>query len=182
MKLPATCSMHKGFSLLELLVVILLVTIVYFLGFEGFEITKSKPNPLTPINLKTEIIKSDIYEGQATLMCVDKCRTCYLRPKLSSSFQTYDNPIDLKNIKAYSVDASDSLVPIEYGRYEDKKICLIMDFYSNGSSTQIILENEDGAYFLPAFFGTAKHFKTPQEAKEYWVNKSHILSDDGAFY
>ena len=182
MMLPVTGSMKKGFSLIELLVVILLVTIVYFLGFEGFEITKPKPKALTPMNLKTEILASEHFEGQATLLCVDKCRTCYIRPKLSSSFQTYDNPIDLKNIKAYSVDASDSLVPIEYGRYEDKKICLIMDFYSNGSSTQIILENEEGAYFLPAFFETAQYFKTPQEAKEYWVNKSHILSDDGAFY
>ena len=57
-----------------------------------------------------------------------------------------------------------------------------MDFYSNGSSTQIILENEEGAYFLPAFFGEAQRFNTPEEAKEYWVNKSHTLSDSGDFY
>ena len=34
---------RKGFSLIELLIVILLVSIVYFLGFEGVEMGKKKP-------------------------------------------------------------------------------------------------------------------------------------------
>ena len=175
--------MHKGFSLIELLIVILIVSIVYFLGFEEFEVGKAKPKPLSPMNLKTEILKSELYEGQATLMCLDKCRTCYLRPDLSSSFQTYPNAIDLQNIKAYTLDESDSLVRIEYGRYDDEKICLIMDFYTNGSSTQIMLENKEGeVYFLPSFFEAVVRFDSPEEAKEYWVDKSHSLSDAGAFY
>lgn len=174
--------MHKGFSLIELLIVILIVSIVYFLGFEEFELLKAKPKPLSPTNLKTEILKSELYEGQATLMCLDKCQTCYLRSDLASSFQAYENAIDLQNIKAYTVDESDSLIRIEYGRHDDKSICLIMDFYTNGSSTQIILENKDGAYFLPSYFETPVRFDSPEEAKEHWVNKSYSLADSGAFY
>ncbi|WP_309497202.1 prepilin-type N-terminal cleavage/methylation domain-containing protein [Sulfurovum sp.] len=174
--------MNKGFSLIELLVVILLVSIVYFLGFEEFELVKPKPQPLTPMNLKAQIIKSELYEGQATLMCLDKCSTCYTRTDLSSPFQAYSKAIDLQNLKAYTLDESDSLVRIEYGRYDDKKICLIMDFYHNGSSTQIILENKEGTYFLPSFFDTPLRFDSPEEAKEYWVKKSHSLSDTGAYY
>ena len=174
--------MHKGFSLIELLIVILIVSVVYFLGFEEFELGKPKPKPLSPMNLKAQILKSELYEGQATLMCLDKCRTCYLRSDLSSSFEVYPNAIDLQNLKAYTVDEEDSLVRIEYGRYDDKKICLIMDFYNNGSSTQIILENKEGAYLLSSFFETALRFDSPEDAKEYWVNKSHSLSDAGAFY
>ena len=182
MNTPMRCSIHKGFSLIELLIVILIVSIVYFLGFEEFEIGKAKPKPLSPMNLKTEILKSELYEGQATLICLDKCRTCYLRSDLSSSFQTYPNAIDLQGIKAYTVDESDSLVRIEYGRYDDKKICLIMDFHTNGSATQIILENKEATYFLPSFFGTVLRFDSPEEAKAYWIDKSHSLSDAGAFY
>ena len=174
--------MHKGFSFIELLIVILIVSVVYFLGFEEFEIGKPKPKPLNPMNLKAQILNSKLYEGQATLMCLDKCSTCYLRSDLSSSFQAYPNAIDLQNIKAYTLDESDSLVRIEYGRYDDRKICLIMDFYNNGSSTQIILENKEGAYFLPSFFETPLRFDSPEDAKEHWVNKSHSLSDSGAFY
>ena len=174
--------MHKGFSLIELLIVILIVSIVYFLGFEEFELGKPKPKPLSPMNLKAQILKSELYEGQATLMCLNKCSTCYLRFDLSSSFEVYPNDIDLQDLKVYIIDESDSLVRIEYGRYDDKKICLIMDFYNNGSSTQIILETKEGSYFLSSFFETALHFDSPEDAKEYWVNKSHSLSDAGAFY
>ena len=182
MNIPKRCSMHKGFSLIELLIVILIVSIVYFLGFEEFEIVKAKPKALSPMNLKTEILTSELYEGQGTLMCLDKCRSCYFRSDLASSFQTYPNAIDLQNIKAYTVDESDSLVRIEYGRYDDKKICLIMDFHTNGSATQIILENKEATYFLPSFFGIVLRFDSPEEAKAYWIDKSHSLSDAGAFY
>ena len=175
-------AMHKGFSLIELLVVILIVSIVYFLGFEGIEIGEAKPKALTPLNLKSTIVSSELFSQKATLLCIDECRSCYLRRGISSAFTEYSSPIDLTKIKAYTLDKDDSLTQIEYGRYQDKKICLLMDFYANGSSTQIILQNEEASYFLPAFFDEPKDFVSPQAAKEYWLRNSRTLSDSGAFY
>jgi len=175
-------TIHKGFTLIELLIVILIVSIVYSLGFESIDFTKPKPKPLTPIVLKTNILNAGLTHGQATLMCLDKCRSCFLRPNLSSSFSKYPHAVDLQDLKVYTVNENDSLVSMEYGRYNDKEICLVMDFYKNGSSTQLILENNDGTYLLPSFFLSALRFDSPEEAKDYWVNKSHSLSDSGAFY
>lgn len=175
-------TIHKGFSLIELLIVILIISIVYFLGFEGIEIGKKKPKPLTPLNLKSTIVSSEFFGEQATLLCINKCRNCYLRSDISSGFEEYTSPIDLSNIKAYTLDKDDALTPIEYERYQDKKICLIMDFYSNGSSTQIILEDDQKSYFLPAFFGEPKAFSSPQEAKEHWLRNSTSVADSGDFY
>ncbi len=173
---------RKGFSLIELLIVILLVSMVYFLGFEGIEIGKKKPKALTPLNLKSNILSSELFNGQATLLCIDQCRSCYLRPDVSSAFEAYTSPIDLINIQAYTIDKYDSLTRIEYGRYQDKKICLIMDFYHNGSSTQIILKNDQEAYFLPSFFGQPQAFSSIEDAKEYWLRNSTAVSDSGEFY
>jgi hypothetical protein len=105
-----------------------------------------------------------------------------MRKNISSSFEAYENKIDLSNVKAYTLDAEDSLMKIEYERYNDQKICLVMDFYANGSSTQIILEDEENAYFLPAYFGKAKKFDSPEDAKDYWLEKSHLVSNAGEFY
>lgn len=174
--------MNKGFSLIELLIVILIVSIVYFLGFEGVEIGKKKPQALTPLNLKSNIVSSELFSGQGTLLCINQCRSCYIRDGISSGFQEYTSPIDLSNIKAYTLDKHESLTRIEYGRYQDAKICLIMDFYNNGSSTQVILENDGGAYFLPAFFGEPKVFSSPEEAKDYWLRYSTAVSDNGEFF
>lgn len=175
-------SVNKGFSLLELLIVILIISMVYFLGFEGIEIGKQKPKALTPLNLKSNITSSELFRGEGTLLCIDNCRSCYFRSDLSSPFEEYTSPIDLTNIQAYTLDRYDVLTRIEYGRYQDQKICLIMDFFKNGSSTQIILKNDEGSYFLPAFFGDPQQFSSPEEAKEYWLRNNTLASDSGAFY
>ena len=175
-------SVKKGFSLLELLIVILIISMVYFLGFEGIEIGKQKPKALTPLNLKSNILSSEIFRGKGTLLCIDQCRSCYFRSNVSSPFEEYTSPIDLTNIQAYTLDKYDALTRIEYGRYQDQKICLVMDFFKNGSSTQIILKNGEGSYFLPAFFGDPQRFSSPEEAKEYWLRNTALASDSGAFY
>ena len=174
-------NLRRGFSLIELLIVILIISIVYFLGFEGAEWDKPKPKALTPMNIKASIINSEFTNGDSTLLCTKKCKKCYLRSG-SSSFKDYPSPVDLTNIKAYTIDAQDALVPLEYGRYKDDKICLVMNFYNNGSSTQIILENEESAYFLPAFFGEPQAFASVDEAKDYWLRESQSASNSGDFY
>ena len=174
---------HKGFSLIELLIVIVVIGGVLALGLGSFSIaSKPKPKALTPLNLKKSIVNAKTFHGHTTLLCVDKCRKCYLRQGLTSSFKPYANKIDLKNINVYTVDKSDSLTELEYARFKDERICLVMDFYDNGSSTQLILEDKKGAYFLPAFFGEPKKFDSPEDAKEYWLEKSHLASNSGEIY
>jgi len=174
--------MKRGFSLIELLIVIIIISIVYSLGFDGIEIGKSKPKALTPLNLAQNIRASKNFNSQATLLCVEDCGTCYMRSSISSAFVEYDSPIKLKNIEAYMVDSSDNIQKIDYKRYKDKKICLKMDFYANGSSTQIILKDDKKSYFLPSLFGEPKEFVELDDAKDYWLKTSMLLSDNGAFY
>ena len=175
-------KMHKGFTLIELLIVILIVSMVYLLGFSGVELDKGKPKALTPLNLKETITNAKWFNGKVSLLCLNQCKTCLLRKDISSPYTPYSNGIDLSNIKAYTIDASDTLTRIEYERYNDKKICLKMDFYPNGSSTQIILQNDKGTYFLPAYFEDAKRFDSPEDAKEYWLENTKLVSNSGDYY
>jgi len=181
-QIPSRTHNHKGFTLIELLIVILIVGIVYALGFSRIEIGKQKPQALTPLNLKATIIKSEWFNGHATLLCINKCKTCYIRREIGTPFQSYSNAIDLSGITAYTIDNNENLVEIEYERYNDKKICLKMDFYDNGSATQIILQQKDKSYFLPSYFSKAKAFESPEDAKEYWLKDTHLIADNGNFY
>jgi len=175
-------KMHQGFSLIELLVVIIIISTVYFLGFSNVELGENKPKALTALNLKSTIIKPDLFNSEATLLCVDKCRSCYLRKGVHSAFQAYEHGIDLKDTQAYTLDERESLLHLEYGRYQDKKICLMIDFYKNGSSTQIILKNESGVYFLPAFFEAPQKVDSLEDAKDLWLKNSDLASNSGDFY
>jgi len=173
---------RKGFTLIELLIVILIVGIVYALGFSKIEIIKDEPKALTPLNLKAVLLDSGLFKTQATFMCINHCKSCLLRQSLQGGYQDYESNIDLKDIKAYTLDNSDSLVRIEYERYKDEPICLRIDFYPNGSSTQLILENEEGVYYLPSYFEVPKEFESVEDAKDYWLENTQIASDQGNFY
>ncbi len=182
MSLLLNDKIQKAFTLIELLIVILIVSMVYILGFSGVELGKSKPKALTPLNLKETITHANWFNGQISLVCLNHCKKCMLRQDIGSAYTPYSGGVDLSHIKAYTIDASDTLQRIDYGRYNDKKICLKMDFYPNGSSTQIILENDKGAYFLPAYFEDAKRFDSVEDAKEYWLENTKLVSNSGEFY
>ena len=173
---------HKGFSLIELLVVIMIISLVYFLGFSGIDKSAPKAKALTPLNLKSSILKSELFQGKATFLCINKCRSCYIRKDINTPFEAYEEGIDLKEIEAYTLDERDSLQRMEYGRYQDEKICLMLSFYPNGSSTQIILKNEDAVYFLPAFFDEPQKMDSLADAKELWIENSQFISNSGDFY
>ncbi len=181
-KMPKYKKTQQGFTLIELLIVILIVSLVYFLGFSGVEIHKAKPKALTPLNLRALIVDSAEYEGQATLLCLNKCTTCLIRSDINSPYKEYSGTLALGNIKAYVLDADDILDEIDYERYDDQPICLKMDFYPNGSSTQIILQNETGTYFLPAHLETTKTFDSIGNAQEHWLKRSQLVSDQGDYY
>ena len=173
---------RRAFSLLELLVVIVIISIVYFLGFNGVEKEEQKPKALTALNLKSTIENSALFTGEGTFICINRCRNCYFRNDISSPFEAYENKIDLSGTKVYTLDTQESLLQLEDGRYQDKKICLEMNFYRNGSSTQLILENRHGIYFLPAFFGEAQKVDSLEEARELWLEHSRLAEGSGDFY
>ncbi len=176
-------QLRKGFSLLELIIVVFLISLVYFIVFSSLQKEESKPKSLTPLNLKSTLAKAGLLSGHTTLICVDKCHLCYLRQGgIDSAFYPYNSNIDLSETESYTLDEKDNLLKLEYGRYNDKKICLIVDFYPNGSSTQIILKNKNGFYFLPAFFGKPQKTDSIEDAKELWLKNSQLLSNLGDFY
>ena len=75
------------------------------------------------------------------------------------------------------------MVQIEdVGRVQDKKICLRFHLYPNGSSTQMVISNDQGIYYLPSYFGKAQEVADMEEAKELWIKEDYDLSDSGSFY
>jgi len=173
---------QKAFSLVELLIVIIIISIVYFLGFSGIEKPDNTPKALTPLNLKTSIENAALFQGEGTLLCIDQCKQCYFRKDISEAFEAYENRIDLKETEAYTLDSRNALLKEEYGRYQDQKICLVLHFYPNGSSTQIILKQKEHVYFLPAFFGEAREVASLEEAKEQWLKESRSVASQGDYY
>jgi len=175
-------TMKRGFSLMELLLVIFIISIVYFLGFSGVEKREKQEPAITPLTLKKTIMNSALFQGEGTFLCIDDCTSCYFRKDIASPFEAYEGKLGLSKLKAYIINAEDSLHRMEYGRYQDNKICLVFHISPNGSSTQLILDTEDGTYFLPAYFGEPQKMTSVEAARDLWLKNTQVLSGQGDFY
>jgi prepilin-type N-terminal cleavage/methylation domain-containing protein len=172
--------MHRGFSLIELLLVIFIVSLVYFLGFSTVKNEKKSPKPLSVKNIKSAITQAGLKEG--TLICTKHCKECFFRKDINAPFEPYKGKIDLKELKVYKMNTQERLVRDEPGHFQHEKICLQMQFYPNGSSTPLVIENSQGIYFLPSYFGEPQKVKSLEKAKRLWLDQYHTLKRAGAVY
>ena len=175
-------TFRKGFTLIELLIVIFLILLIYTTVFSYFTEEETKPEPLTPLTLKASLSDAGMLSGQTTLLCIDKCKSCYLRQGIQNDFEPYENGANLQNTEVYLLDAYNDLSLAEYGRYNDKKVCLQLNFYPNGSSTKAVLKTPEGLYYLPSYFGKPQEVESLDEAKELWLKDIKPVSGRGEFY
>ena len=173
----------RAFTLLELIVVIFIITMVGAMVFStSMHKEKEEKKILDPSTLPSSFRKSFENQGDVELFCIKKCQECFVlqHGKISS----YDGGVKFgKEVELYQLDDNNHFVQLdELGRFKDKKLCFRYHLYPNGSTTQLIIKNSDGIFYLPSFFGEAKKIEDMDEAKELWVKDKYDLRDSGAFY
>ena len=173
---------RSGFSLLELIVVVMIVSLVGFLVFSSAIKEQKKTDVLDPSTLQKTFRKSFQGQGDVELFCIDKCKKCYVIQNFK--IVDYDGGIDFgKDVEVHLLDNNNHLIHMdELGRIKDKKICLRYHLYPNGSTTQMIITNDQGVYYLPSYFGKAKKVNDIEEAKELWIKDEYNLRDSGSYY
>lgn len=173
---------HSAFSLLELIVVVLIVSLMGFLVFSSAIKQQTKVEVLDPTTLPKTLRKTFQGQGDIELFCIKKCTECYVAQ--GKQIMPYDGGIALgSNVEIYQMDDSNHLVQMdELGRIKDEEICLRYHLYPNGSTTQMVISNDQGIYYLPSYFGKAQKVSELEEAKELWIKENYNLRDSGSFY
>lgn len=173
---------HSAFSLLELIVVVLIVSLIGFLVFSSAIKQQTKTEILDPTTLPTTLRKTFQGQGDVELFCIKKCTECYVAQ--GKQITAYDGGIQFgKNVEIHRLDENNQFVEQdELGRIKDKKICLRYHLYPNGSTTQMVISNDQGIYYLPSYFGEAQKVADMEEAKALWIKDQYDLRDSGSFY
>jgi len=150
--------------------------------FSTFKRKEEKPKVLDPTTLPIEFRKAFKGQGEVELFCIRKCQECYVMKEQEIS--PYEGEIHLgREVEVYLLDSDNHLVHIDdFGRIKDEKVCLRYHLYANGSTTQMVLKNSEGVYYLPSFFGKAQKVAEMDEAKELWIKEEYDLKDSGSFY
>ncbi len=182
MDLHKSLHTHRGFTLIELIVVILIISLMGFMVFSTMVKQEKKIETLSPLSLKKSLQKEFGKAEDITFFCISKSTDCYVAK--GAEIIPYTGVLHLgKDIEIHKVDKKNRLVEIEeFGRIKDNKITFKYNLYKNGSASQIIIANTEGVYFLPSYFGKAKKVDTLDEAKELWIKEEYDLTDKGNYY
>ncbi len=165
-----------AFSLIELIIVILIASLFAAMVFTTVSFRKPGEKQVVLRQLK-EVARRALPDN-TQLVCVDKCRTCYL---MRGNRQTAVGS-KIPPLKAYTLDDGGNAQEIDFGRMDDKPVCLRFYFHANGSTSQMILEADDTYYFIPSFFGEIETFDSLDGAVARWQGRRDQLDSLGTYY
>jgi len=171
---------HQAFSLLELLIVIVIISLAYMLVFSSMQKSESKPKALGIENLKSALSEQGLLHTDSELFCLDKCQKCYLYQ--NDEMSEYEGDLALKDITVYRMQGDEKLEKVDFGRYQDHPVCLRFALHHNGSSSQMVVRDKTGIYYLPSFFSKSTKVASLEEAETLWLKYTDLLADSGEFY
>lgn len=171
---------RQAFSLLELMIVIVIISFSYMLVFGAMQRTQSKPKALGIENLKSILGEQGLTHTDGELFCLDRCQQCYLYQYGETT--AYEGDLALDDLTVYRMGEDERLEQVEFGRYQDHPVCLRFTLYHNGSSSQMVIRNKTGIYYLPALFGEVTKTASLEEAEALWLKHTDLLADNGGFY
>jgi len=174
---------RKGFTLIELIIVILLISLMAFMTFSTLVKHQKRVEKLTPLTLPQSLKKLfiDTHED-VELFCIRKSTLCYMAR--GSEILPFEGLIALgKDLEVYKVDRDNQLVKMdELGEVKDEKITFRYTLYANGTTSQLILTNSEGIYYLPSYFEKPQQVESLDEALNLWVKPQYDLGDSGSYY
>jgi len=178
---PQKQASKRAFSLIELLVVIFLISLVYFFVIANVKIANKNKKPvLTPLTLRD--IAKDQLGKSGEIICIADCKQCYIS-KNHASLDPYKGNINFGNdVVVYTMRQGDNLEKEDFGRIDDNKVCLRFNLYSNKSSSKMVIQNDKGFFYIPSYFDEPQKVATLQEAEELWLQYNRIVSSGGDFY
>ena len=171
---------QAAFTLLELLIVILLISIFYYLVSGSFkrDNTENKQT-LTIENIRDYPLSYLPPEG-AELVCLDDCKNCFIHDY--GTGKTKDVKSSLPKLKAYILDRSGEAVQVNFGRIHDKPVCIRYRYYNNGSVSEMIISAKDDYYYIPPYFGKIEKYSSLSDAVERYKWTEGKFMDKSDYY
>ena len=173
---------HKAFTLIELIIVVMIISLVGFMVFSEAVKHTQKPEVLEPMTLKSTLKKLYTAHEEIEFICTKNTKKCFIAQ--NQELTPYNEVVDFgEDLELYIVDNDNQLQQLEeMGRVKDEKISLRYILYANGSTSELILKNSSGVYYLPTYFGETQKLEELEEAKEIWIKSKYSLKDTGDFY
>lgn len=162
------------------MIVIIIISLVYALTFASMQKREKEPKAMQIPTLKSTLLEQGLGHTESEFFCLDKCSNCYLYHDGETT--PYSGKLALGEATVYHLGRNRKLEKRDFGRYQDHPVCLRFKLHSNGSSSEMVIQNERGIYYLPVLFGEVERVASLEEAESLWLQYSDLLEDNGGYY
>jgi len=160
----------SSFTLFELLIVILIISIIYGIFIQKLGSTKpvDRIGPGEFQELE-KILQEQHFREEAKIVCVDKCKKCYIyvdgRPqgKIEGLFEEEPKVYDFD---IHGILSEVKFVPIFDKEKNPKEVCFEYALYPNGSRSSYIMEYKDSFYVFDAYMRPVRKVASISEAQD----------------
>jgi len=184
--MSSATSVKKGFTLFELMLVVLLIGIIYgvFVHKLSQKERNSDKNTVTLETLKGFLLQFSP-KREATLRCIDPCDTCYVY-RDGKKVNDLEIPLFEKAPNVYRADPFGQLrrisfTPIQGKHGEVLDVCFEFTLFENESSSSYIVDNGEKIYLFDPYMKPVSIFDSLSEAKAVF-DKSQLLPTQGQAY
>jgi len=156
----------RGFSLIELMIVIVIIGVVYSLVISKIKAPKESPPQPSFENLKSYLLFFSKDHKSVKLLCENECDKCAI----------YSDNKKLSDLKSF-FDSS-----VEFYRYDyflgdvalSRQNCFEFSVDGDGVSDQVIIRYKDRVYDYTLYFAEVKVYDSLQELNDA---KEKLISD-----
>jgi len=172
--------MKKGFTLLELMIVVVLMGMVYGLVISVFDRYKEKAVDVTLSSLEG-YMKNFYHNNHVALVCIKECGECMLF--VDEKLKHNVTPFLTKETEAYHYDKDLGLRELQFLPYfrsegQEEEVCFRYEVHPDGSRTEMIVKDGKEVYEFPSYFGSVKKFNSLDDAIEYHNEEAREVSGE----
>ncbi len=173
-------KVDKAFTLIELIIVILLISLVYFLAFSSFDLKQNQKKDLEIADLKNYLLSNFSYEKSLKLVCLDyEFFPCYIfiDGKRNEEIKIENLFVQEPKVYMYTKDLKDfylNEVKIENITYQT---VFEIEFNEDYKHKDIVLEYDDKVYFFNSISNIIKVYKNTNEILDEFYDKSIEVKD-----
>ncbi|NOQ31178.1 MAG: prepilin-type N-terminal cleavage/methylation domain-containing protein [Helicobacteraceae bacterium] len=171
----------RAFTLIELLIVIIIISLIYAVVFDNFLKKKGEVDTLSIRTIKAYMNKeAEGKKGITSLVCSSSLKKCFL---LNNGEIITQNDFD-KKYELYYLKASEEIfrseLPFVDIDNEEFKPSFIVNRYENGVFSPTILKNEKEQWFyITSYFENYKEFDSQVELIEFIQKKEYLPMNVG---
>ena len=172
--------MKRSFTLLELVIVVLLISIVYFLLFSSFSFSKKEKDNLRIENLKNYLFDNFKYENSLSLYCIEEDKLpCYISidGKLKDDIKITNLFLETPEVYNYDRDLSTKEFEDIRINEEDFNVFFKLDFNNEKKHENLVLDMGNKAYLFSSISNKIEVFEDTNSILDGFISKEEEVKD-----